>query len=176
MVLNNPVLEAIRNRRSVRRFESTPVEEDKITAILEAGRWAPSWVNSQPWRFTVITDPAIKEKFSEVAPTIYKLGVKEAPVIIVVSVDPEKDPHHFIEDGATATQNMALAAHSLGLGSCWIGIFDLKKRRTSPEEKIKKILEIPKNLRVISILPIGVTKIARDSVRKELSTIVDGLE
>lgn len=170
--MTNPTLEAIKNRRSIVRFETTPIEEKKIQSILEAGRWAPSWLNKQPWRFIVVTDPAIKESLSEFAPTVYKLGVREAPVCIVTTVDPNEDPFHFIEAGAVATQNMALAAQSLGLGSCWIGTFKLKGERKSSEEKIKNVLEIPKTHRVISLLPIGIPKHVGEKNRKELSQLV----
>ncbi len=170
--MTNIVLEAIKNRRSVIRFETTPIEEEKIQAILEAGRWAPSWLNKQPWRFIVVTDPAIKESLSKFAPTVYKLGVQEAPVCIVVSVDPNEDPYHFIEDGAAATQNMTLAAYSLGLGSCWIGTFRLKEEKESSEEKIKNALGIPKTHRVVSFLPIGILKYTKEKDRKELSQLV----
>lgn len=170
--MTNPVLETIKNRRSILRFETTPIEEEKIQAILEAGRWAPSWLNKQPWKFIVVTDPAIKENLSKFAPTVYKLGLREAPVCIVVSVDPNEDPFHFIEDGAVATQNMALAAYSLGLGSCWIGTFKLKEEKKSSEQKIKEILEIPKTHRVVALLPIGIPKPVEKKARKELSQLV----
>ncbi len=170
--MTNSVLDAIENRRSIVRFETTPIEEEKIQAILEAGRWAPSWLNKQPWRFIVVTEPAIKERLSELVSTIFKLGVREAPVCIVVSVDPNEDSFHFIEDGAAATQNMALAAHSLGLGSCWIGTFAFKKEKKSAEEKIQEVLEIPRTHRVVSLLPIGVPKKVEEKNRKELSQLV----
>ena len=170
--MTNLVLEAIKNRRSVIRFETTPIEEKKIQTILEAGRWAPSWLNRQPWRFTVVANPSIKESLSNSAPTVYKLGVQEAPVCIVVSVDPNEDPFHFIEDGAAATQNMALVAHALGLGSCWIGTFNLEGEKESTEEKVKNTLEIPKTHRVISLLPIGIPKYIKEKDRKELSQLV----
>jgi nitroreductase len=154
-IVTNPVLEAIKNRRSALRFESTPIEKDKIEAILEAGQWAPSWLNKQPWSFIVITDKKTKDQLSEVVPTACVEGLREAPVCITVAVDTKEDPYHFIEEGAIATQNMALAAYSLGLHSYWIGTFDLKDQRNSPEDRIKQILGIPKTHRVISILPIG---------------------
>jgi len=169
--MSNPILEAIRNRRSIVRFETAPIEEEEVEAILEAGRWAPSWLNRQPWRFILITDQNIKERLSEIVPTIYNLGMKEAPICIAVCVDPKEDPFHYIEDGAIAAQNMALAAHSLGLGSCWIGVLDLKDK-DSAEEKIKEILNVPKNCRVISLLPIGVPKYVPEKTRKELSQMV----
>jgi len=154
----NEVLEAIRNRRSVMRFESTGIDDDKVESILEAGRWAPSWINKQPWNFIVIKNQKTKEQLSEVVPTAFVQGLKEAPLCITVTVDSIDDPYHFVEDGAAATQNIALAAHSLGLNSAWIGVFDLKNQKNSAESKIKKILEIPKENRIIAILPIGHVK------------------
>lgn len=153
--MTNLVLDAIKNRRSVLRFKETSMEEDKVEAILEAGRWAPSWGNKQPWRFIVITDKNVKEQLSEVVPTVFAQGVKEAPVCVAVVVDPSEEPYHFVEDAAAASQNMALAAYSLGLYSCWIGIYDIEKRKDSAEAKTKEILEIPKTHRVISVLPFG---------------------
>jgi len=163
--MTNPVLDTIRQRRSVTRFESTPVEEEKLAAILEAGRWAPSWLNKQPWSFIVVKDQNIKEQLSHAVPTVFVKGLREAPLCIAVVVDAAEDPYHFAEDGAAATQNMALAAHSLGLQSCWIGVFDVKNQTNSSENNVKKILETPKTRRVISLLPIGYT--AQEIPKKE---------
>lgn len=170
--VDNPILKALKDRRTIYRFEKTPIDEKKIDSILEAGRWAPSWLNKQPWRFVVITDQDIKESVSERVPTVHSLGIKEAPICFAVCVDPEEDPYHFIEDGAAATQNMALAAHSLGLGSCWIGVFNLKKEKGSSEERVKEIIQIPKKYRVISLLPVGIPKHIPEKTRKELAQLV----
>ncbi len=169
--MKNSILHAIRNRRSIVRFESTAIGEEKIQAILEAGQWAPSWLNKQPWRFTVVTDSITKQNLANLAPTAFTIGLREAPLCIVVSVDPNEDPFHFVEAGAIATQNMALAAHSIGLGSCWIGIFDLEKKKGSYEEKIKSQLDIPKDHRVISLLPVGIPKFSEEKTRKDISNI-----
>ncbi len=168
----NPILKAIKDRRSVTRFETTPIEEEKIHSILEAGRWAPSWLNKQPWRFILISDRDIKKRISEHVVTLYNVGIREAPICIAVCVDPKEDPYHYVEDGAVATQNIALAAHSLGLGSSWIGVFNLKKKKGSSEDRIKEILKVPKNYRVISVLPVGVPKRFPEKDRKELSQLV----
>lgn len=156
--MNNEVLDAIKNRRSVLRFENTQVEDDKLEAILEAGRWAPSWINKQPWNFLVIKDQKTKEQLSEAVPTTFVQGLKEAPLCIAVTVNTTEDPYHYVEDGASAAQNMALAAHSLGLNSSWIGVYDVKNEKNSAEAKVKHILDVPKEYRVISILPIGHVK------------------
>jgi nitroreductase len=170
--MSNLVLDAIRKRRSVIRFECTPVSDEQIQEILEAGRWAPSWTNRQPWRFILVKDQEIKEKISNFAPTAYIQGMREAPICIVVCVNPEEDPYHFVEDGAAAIQNMALAAYSLGLGSSWIGIFNLRNPRKSAENGIKEILKIPKKWRIISIMPIGVPKYSEEKERKNIADLV----
>jgi len=171
--MTNPVLKAIRDRRSNVRFISTPIENEKLNAVLEAGRWAPSWTNVQPWRFIVIKDRAKKERMSSAVSTFFSLAVKDAPIVIAVCVNPEKDPFHFIEDGTTATQNMALAAQSLELSTSWIGVFSLRDEKHSTERKLKEILDIPKEWRLISLLPIGVSAFKETKTRKELSDIVE---
>ena len=166
-------MDTIKNRRTTLRFESTDLEQDMIKDILEAGRWAPSWLNKQPWRFTVIKDPKTKGQLSEVVPTAFVQGLKEAPVCIAVIVNTAEDPYHFVEAGATAAQNMALAAHSIGLQTAWIGVLDVKDQKNSAEAKVRKILEIPKNHRVIALLPIGHAKFdVLKKERKELRQIV----
>ncbi len=167
--MTNFVLDAIKKRRSVVRFESTPLEEEKLKAILEAGRWAPSWLNKQPWSFIVVKDQNIKEQLSHVVPTIFVKGLREAPLCIAIIVDAAEDPFHFVEDGAVATQNMALAAQSLGLYSCWIGVFDVNNKSNSSENSVKQILQVPKTHRVISLLPIGYT--AQEIEKKERKTL-----
>jgi nitroreductase len=169
----NEVLKAIRNRRSVRKFKSTPIEDEKIQAILTAAQWAPSFMKLQPCKFIVVRDPAIKEQlvkaltmpFLEIiyrGPLPYE-NLTKVPVIIVTCVDSKRDTMHYIEDGACATQNMALAAHSLGLASYWIGLFN-----TYVENEVKRILEIPNDYRVISMMPIGVPA---ESPKKERENI-----
>lgn len=141
--------------------------------VLEAGRWAPSWANTQPWRFIVIKDKDLKERICGSVTTITNRSIKDSPLCIAVCVNTKKDPGHFVEDGAAATQNMALAAHSIGLGTCWIGVFSIRNEKESSERKIKRILKIPEDWRLISILPLGVPKFKETKTRKELSDLVD---
>jgi len=174
MDMDNSVLTAIRERRSTVRFKPAEVDDDKIQKILDAGRWAPSFANIQPWEFIVVTDPDLKSQLSQIGVriTLFSKGINEASAVIVVVVDPEKDPYHYIEDGSVATQNMALAAHSLGLSTYWIGLFNLQKTRDTAEETVKKILDIPDKLRVIALLPIGAAAYPETSDRKRLIDIV----
>jgi nitroreductase len=89
----NEVLNAIKNRRTIRRFKSTPIDEEKLLTILEAGRWAPSFSNLQPWRFIVIKDQSLKNAIDKAArESVLHLGINEAPVVILVCVDRRIDP------------------------------------------------------------------------------------
>jgi nitroreductase len=160
----NEVLKAIRHRRTVRRFKPNPVDEEMLQMILEAGRWAPSFSNLQPWRFIVIKDSVLKIALDKAArESVLHLGINEAPVVILVCVDRRIDPLHAIEAGAAATQNMTLAAHSLGLGAGWIGIWG-----TEAEASIQKLFELPETVRAVSLLPIGVPNESPEGHRKSI--------
>ena len=166
-------MDAIMQRRSIYQFKPEAVPSESITSILEAGRWAPSYANTQPWEFITVTDSKLKQEVSDIAKETMTAhaGVEGAQVIIATCVDPERDPHHFIEDGAVATQNMALAAHSLGLATYWVGILSPENERNSVEHKIKQVLNIPERIRLISLLPIGVPAYGIEKQRKRLEEI-----
>jgi nitroreductase len=149
------VLKAIVERRSVPRFQKREVPEEFIEKILEAGRWAPSYANLQPWEFIVVRDAGTKEMLTAVAEkvTIYRRSIENADAVVVVVADPEVDPLHYREDAAVATQNMALAAHALGIASYWIGIPE--GGPGSAEALTKEILGIPDEFSVVALLPLG---------------------
>jgi nitroreductase len=160
----NEVLRTIKNRRTIRRFKSDPIEEEKLQAILDAGRWAPSFSNLQPWKFIVIKDQNLKKALDKAArESVLHLGINEAPVIILVCVDRRIDPLHAIEAGAAATQNMTLAATSLGLGAGWIGIWG-----TEAEASIQKIFKLPETVRAVSLLPLGIPDESPEGHRKPI--------
>ncbi|UCE96718.1 MAG: nitroreductase family protein, partial [Candidatus Bathyarchaeota archaeon] len=171
--MDTPVLKTIRERRSVRSFLPSELDKEILEKILEAGRWAPSWINSQPWSFVVVTDRTLKRKMGEIGnrKTYFSKAdwMDDAAVIIVIAVDPERDPNHYVEDGAIAAQNMALAAHSLGYESYYLVIFENEKEEKTAEEEIKSLLQIPERMRVIAILPIGVPERIKESSRKDLN-------
>lgn len=172
--MKNQVLENIRKRRSITRFEKYDISDEELETILEAGRWGPSFANSQPWKFVVTRDPQIKERLSKIASriTISSQGVTEASAIIAVCVNPEEDPHHYGEDGAVASQNMALAIQSLGLASYWLGTYQIESGKGTAEDEIKDLLEIPEKYRLIALLPIGKPGIEKKKERKDLEEIV----
>ena len=160
----NEVLRTIKNRRTIRRFKPDPIEEEKLQAILDAGRWAPSFSNLQPWKFIVIKDQNLKKALDKAArESVLHLGINEAPVIILVCVDRRIDPLHAIEAGAAATQNMTLAATSLGLGAGWIGIWG-----TEAEASIQKIFKLPETVRAVSLLPLGIPDESPEGHRKPI--------
>jgi len=165
----NEVLRTIRNRRTIRRFKSDPIEEEKLQAILDAGRWAPSFSNLQPWKFIVIKDQNLKKALDKAArESVLHLGINEAPVIILVCVDRRIDPLHAIEAGAAATQNMTLAATSLGLGAGWIGIWG-----TEAEASIQKIFKLPETVRAVSLLPLGIPDESPEGHRKPIEEFIE---
>ena len=144
-------LDFIKDRRSCRNFLPTAVEEEKINTILQAGLYAPSPANKQPWDFIVVTNADVKSKFkAEIDTTIKKLAEKsdwkwlnsykvdfleQAPVFIVAVGDPSKNGAEqfldeayegYVEATSAAVQNMLLAAHVEGLGSLWFSLFEKK--------------------------------------------------
>lgn len=180
--MENQVLKAIKGRRSLLRFKPVPVPEEKLQLILEAGRWAPSYANSQPWTFIVVRDEKLKAGLGELVDRIALArrgkvaiagkGIGEAPLVIAVVVDPWRDPKHFVEAGAAAAQNMALAAHSLGLATYWAGIYEAGGGRRSVESQVKRLLGVPREMHVIALLPLGVPGYDATSEREELAQLV----
>jgi nitroreductase len=144
------VLTAIKTRKSVRKYLKRELEEEKLTAILEAGRLAPSASNRQEWRFVVVRTPEKRAKLAEAANQQTFIG--EAPVVIAACA--VTDAHLmrcgqacYPIDVAIALDHISLAAVELGLGTCWIGAFD--------EGQVKKILNIPEEIRVVALMPLG---------------------
>ncbi len=160
--------EVIRVRRSIRKYKVKRIEEEKFFRVLEAGRLSPSAANKQPWHFIVITDHEIRRKMKEV---YGRSWFYEAPVIIVVCVDPKiagvRDGENFWKvDGAIAMQSMVLQATEEGLGTCWIGAFH--------EAVVRKILEIPPHIRVLVMTPLGYPDEVKEKVtkRKKMEEII----
>jgi nitroreductase len=172
--LDNPALDAIRRRRSVRNFTSTPIDDEHVESILEAGRWAPSALNAQPWDFVVVRDPQVRTAIGDILrrTTYAWRGFATAPVMIVVSVDQTRDPEHFVEDGAVAAQNLCLAAQSLGLASSWAGVNTRRIKMGSVESSLKKLLFLPRTHRVIAVVPIGTARREGRSSRRPLAEMV----
>ncbi|MGQ9508817.1 MAG: nitroreductase family protein [Thermodesulfobacteriota bacterium] len=138
----------LQSRRSIRIYKDKPIPKEILLQILEAGRWAPTGANLQPWHFLVITDPATRKNIGEFARFFFikSAHVEKAPVLIVLGFDRRKGKYGRY-DVTLAGGNMIMMAQSLGLGTCWIGAFD--------ELKIKEILEIPEPVEVIALITLG---------------------
>jgi nitroreductase len=158
------LFEAIKTRRSIRKYTDKPVEDEKLQDILEAVRMAPSWANYQCWRLIVVKDKAAKEKISELSyvesffaakgykSNPAKKALAEAPVLIVLCADPDQsgvlwNQNYYLVDAGLAAQTLMLAARALGLGTVFVGVYD--------EEKLKSLLKIPAAIRIVGIFPVG---------------------
>ncbi len=171
----NDLLRLIRERRSIVRFQEWPVSDENIEAILEAGRWAPSYINSQPWEFIVIRSARLRARVADILRrlTISWQAFFHVPVIIIIAVNAETDPRHFLEDGAAAAQNIALMAHSLGLATRWVGLYGGTDQHDSPENELRNLLRVPRSLRLVAAMPVGMPDGAgEEAVRRPLAEMV----
>jgi len=160
---SSELLNLIKTRRSIRAFKKSRLNKKQIDMILEAGRWAPSGWNSQPWKFIVIQD---SNKINEIAKATdikfdnsYISGA--AAIIAVIKID--NNPKSYTNIG-TCIQNMLLMIHSLKLGACCIGSFE--------KEKVSKLLKIPENLELSNLIIIGISKEKPKINRKPLKNMV----
>jgi nitroreductase len=173
------VMEAIKTRRSVRRFKPDAIPEDVMNEVLEAARQAPSWANTQCWEFIVVTDEAVRQRLSEevLAPrNPAKRGVAEAPAVVVAlgkegvsgfykdSAATDKGDW-FMYDLGVAMQNLCLAAWGFGLGTVHVGLMDAPKA--------EEILGVPAGMRVAALTPLGYPAVVGGSTpRKEIREFV----
>lgn len=155
-----PFQQLVQQRRSIRRYLDKPVEKEKILACIEAARLAPSADNVQPWRFLIIDDPQLKAKFSKEAFSgIYYISrfASQAPVLILVlgrldiianrlGKQIQKIQFYLIDIGI-AGEHIVLQAEELGLGTCWIGWFNMRRAR--------KFFNIPRKYKIVSLISVG---------------------
>ncbi len=144
-------LEAIRTRRSVREFTAQPVEESAVETLLRAAMSAPSAGNQQPWHFIVVNERALLDRIPEFSP--YAAMCREAPLGILVCGDTtlEKYPGYWIQDCSAATQNLLLAAHDLGLGAVWTGVYPREERMRG----FRQLLNLPDHILPLAFVVIG---------------------
>lgn len=152
--MTKDVFDCMRETQSIRIFKAEEIPEPTLTRILEAGCWAPSAGNLQPWYFYVVKNEKVKQQLAEVC--FEQEQVLEAPVSIVILADPARSNEQYgergaqlycIQDTAAAAENMILAADGLGIASCWVGAFD--------EPKVQQIIEAPPRLRAVAIICLG---------------------
>lgn len=156
---NYSVIEALMRRRSVREYDQgKEIPEETLNTIIHAAMFAPSFENRRPWHFMVIS---YKHMLSLIKETLAKDFEFEAKALIIVCTDTTLDNQKgwWIQDCAAATQNILLAAHGLGLASCWYGIHPVKHRK----ELLKKNLHLPKSIQPFSIVTLGYPAKANDT-------------
>ena len=168
------LMEAIKGRRSIRKYRSDPVPELALQTVLEAIRWTPSWANTQCWEVIVIKDSATKQRLQE---TLAKgnpaaKAVVEAPLLLAIYGKLESSGYYknevttkfgdwFLFDLGLATQNLCLAAHDLGLGTVVVGLFD--------HDATKSILGVPAGYELVTLIPLGYpAKLSSAPKRREI--------
>ncbi len=146
-------LEAIKGRRSVRKFKDAPVDKEIIKELLDAAQMAPSAGNLQARDFIVVTNKTTKQKLAKAA--LDQTFIEKAPYIIVSVANIERSSRIYkfrgefyaIQDATAGIMNLLLAAYSKGLGTCWVGAFD--------DNAVSEILGLPYKVRPIAIIPVG---------------------
>lgn len=168
-------LSIIKERRSIRNYESKSIPDDLLNTVLESIRWAPSWANTQCWDVVVVKDDTVKEKLQEtIAPkNPATKAITSAPVVLALCGKLQTSGYYkdevvtkfgdwFMFDLGLATQNLCLAAHHLGLGTVIVGLFD--------HDKAKAILKVPDSHELLVLIPLGYpAKISKTPKRKETS-------
>ncbi|AFQ46037.1 nitroreductase family protein [Desulfosporosinus meridiei] len=165
-------LEIAQTRRSLRTYLDKPVEREKLEYVLECARLAPSWKNMQCWRFIVIDEAegreAVAQSMGESNPG--RKALMTAPLIVVLCAVPKESEvwegkDNMMLDAGLAMEHLILAATEQGLGTCWQGLFS--------EETIRAALDIPDDVRVVAMTPLGyAAEERRPRPRKAMSEIV----
>jgi len=151
---DNSCIDIILGRTSIREYQDKPVEEEKTEMLLRAAMAAPTAANKQPWAFIVVGDKETLIKLSENLP--YAKMTAKAPLAIAVCGDLSKALEgdaqaYWVQDASAATQNLLLAAHALGLGAVWTGVYPVMDRVSA----VQKILNLPEHIIPLNVIPIG---------------------
>lgn len=158
------LLEFLKSRRSIRRFENREVPEELLLKILETARWAPSSKNKQPWEFILVRNRDTLTKMSQLSPGAWPLRGASAAVVVVV--DPETAPITYLIDGALVSLYIQLSAHALGLGTVWIEALKITAG-------LRELLKIPEKLVPVSVIAMGYpAESPQPRPRKPLSEIL----
>jgi nitroreductase len=164
-------IEAIRKRRSVRKYEETGISDADVKQVVETARYAPSWANKQGWHILVVKNAETRAKVSgAIEGNPGARAVLNAPVLIAVCMDPEGSGslpgrEYYMADAGILMDHIMLEAADLGLGTVFIGMFD--------EDKVRKALGVPEKYRIIGLTPLGIpAKTPGDRPRNDLADIV----
>jgi ribonuclease P protein component len=150
-IVHNEAIKNIITRRSIRKYTEQSVEREKIEKLLKAAMSAPSAGNQQPWDFIVVTQKEIIKNVRQASP--YAAPLEGAPLCIIVCADLQKErfPGNWVLDCSAATENILLAAHAIGLGAVWIGIYPEQDRM----KYISRIFNLSGNIKPMAVISIG---------------------
>ena len=145
--------ETVAARRSIRKYQDTPVPRETVDRILEAARLSPSWCNRQCHRYIVGSDPEKRSMLGELIDNPSKACYETAPYAIVLCADStdsgfNSGKEYYLVDCGISMEHVVLAATAEGLGTCWVGYF--------PENPVRNLLGIPQDVRVVAVTPLGV--------------------
>lgn len=158
--MNNETIQTILTRTSVRRFTEEPVSQEHIDLLLHSAMAAPTSMNYEPWHFIVIQDKAIKNELKNKLPFAKMITDSCTAIVVcgdsslyghVSKLDGEDNTLYWVEDCSAASENLLLAAHSLGLGAVWTGIFPLPSRITL----LQQVLLLPKHIVPLNLILVG---------------------
>jgi len=149
--LDNPVIDAILKRRSIRRYSGEPVNKSEVDLLLKAAMYAPSARNQQPWHFIIIDERSILDEIVKIHPYAGMLRGAELAVLVCGNEDLELSSGYWPVDCAAATQNLLLAAHALGLGAVWLGVYPRHER----QKGIQELFDLPHRVHPFSLISIG---------------------
>lgn len=169
------LMEAIKGRRSIRKYEDKAIPDDLLQQVLEAVQWAPSWANTQCWEVIVVKDAATKQQLQEIISkgNPATKAIVDAPAVLAVCGKLKSSGFYkdqvttkfgdwFLFDLGIATQNLCLAAHDVGLGTVIVGLFD--------HDKAAKILAVPEGYELVVLIPLGYpAKVSSPPKRREIS-------
>lgn len=144
-------MEAILSRRSIRHYTDDPVPEALVQQLLRAAMAAPSASNQQPWQFIVVDERRVLNDFMKFHPYSSMLAEAKAAILVCGDTNRETFPGYWVEDCSAATQNILLAAHALGLGAVWLGIYPREER----VQQTKTLFKLPGHVIPLGMISIG---------------------
>lgn len=143
--------EIILSRRSIRRYKDEKIDPDSVKKIIRAAMYAPSAVNKRPWNFIIIEDKLQMGKVMEIHPNSKMLRYASHAILICGDENLQHDDGYWIADCGAATQNLLLAAHGMGIGACWIGIYPRIQRM----KDISSIFKLPAHIKPFALVSLG---------------------
>jgi nitroreductase len=145
------IIDLLCTRRSIRKYTPKLVSEELVSEILKAGMYAPSARNQRPWHFIIVRDKETLKAITHVHPFSGMLTQASLAIVVCVDLDLEESEGYWVQDCAAATQNILLAAHSLGLGSVWLGVHPREER----SKGLKELFKLNDRIMPFSIVSIG---------------------